>query len=319
MSANSFGRQFRITTFGESHGVGLGVVIDGCPAGVKFDHELLARWLARRRPGSTATVSSRAEGDRPEILSGVYEDKTLGTPICIVVRNEDARAVDYENKPDRRGHADDVWRDKFKHVDRRGGGRSSGRETVARVMGGAVAEMYLRSAAPEMVVQGYYRQVGPLNLGDHEQLGSPYWSSEIEKMLLGLKAEGESIGGVGEVRVMAAPRGLGQPVFRKLKSELAAAIMSIGAVVGVEIGEGFRAAEMKGTEFHVKRDESVYGGIRGGLSTGETISLKFAVKPTSSILDVAKKGRHDPCILLRALPVAEAMVMLVLADQILNS
>ncbi len=324
MSANSFGHLFKITSFGESHGAALGVVIDGCPSGVPFDQTLLEQWLARRRPGAGIAVSGRAEGDRPKILSGVFEGKTLGTPICIIVENEDARSGDYKNLPDRRGHADDVWRDKFGHVDPRGGGRSSGRETIARVMGGAVAQMFLRaseatksdSANGALVVRGLYRQIGPVILADNEQPGSERWA-EVEKMLSGLKVEGESVGGFAEIRVENPPRGLGQPVFHKLKSDLAEALMSIGAVTGVELGDGFRMAALKGTEAHAEGGECLYGGIRGGISTGETISVKFAVKPTSSIMDVAKKGRHDPCILIRALPVAEAMVQLVLADHVL--
>lgn len=320
MGANSFGNLFRISSFGESHGAALGVVIDGCPAGVFFDRKLLESWLQRRRPGANATVSARSESDRPQVLSGVYEGKTLGTPICILVENEDARSSDYANLPDRRGHADDVWRDKFAHVDPRGGGRSSGRETIARVMGGAVAQMFLRqsSTASELAVNGFYRQIGPMVLADNEQPSSEHWAS-VEKMLLGLKAEGESVGGVAEIRIHNPPRGLGQPVFHKLKSDLAAALMSIGAVTGVELGDGFRAATLAGSKAHAEGNEALYGGIRGGISTGETISLKFAVKPTSSIMDVAKKGRHDPCILIRALPVAEAMVQLVIADHVLWS
>jgi chorismate synthase len=318
MSANSFGEYFKISTFGESHGAGLGVVIDGCPASVPFDHELLNRWMQRRRPGSSSAVSARKESDVPEILSGVFENKTLGTPIAIIVRNEDAKSADYKNLAPRLGHADDVWRDKFQHVDPRGGGRSSGRETVARVMAGAVAEMYLRQVAPEMKVYGFVKSVGEMQLSDHEQMGSEGWV-RVEKFLEGLKTEGESVGGVGEVRISHPPRGLGQPVFHKLKSDLAAAIMSIGAVVGFELGDGFDVAKRKGSETHVLGNEKIYGGIRGGISTGEDIHFRFAIKPTSSILDVAKKGRHDPCILLRALPVAEAMTQLVLADHVLGA
>lgn len=352
MSANSFGRHFQITSFGESHGTALGVVIEGCPAGVPFNEFLLKDALERRRPGSSSAVSARQEKDEPEILSGVFEGRTLGTPICVVVRNSDARSQDYQaiQAAPRAGHADDVWREKFGVSDHRGGGRSSGRETLARVIGGAFAQMFLQEAAKKSAspimnantlctgsstvqnslhVQVVPTQIGPIQITNYSQQ-----KPEIEKFLQGLKAEGESVGGVVEVQIQNPPKNLGQPVFHKLKSDLAAAFMSIGATTGVELGGGFALAEMKGTEVHraTKNEMSLasdksgspevnpaYGGIRGGISTGETITLRIAFKPTSSILDVAKKGRHDPCIVLRAMPVVEAMTYLVLADHVLWS
>lgn len=331
MSASSFGSRFVITTFGESHGTALGVVIDGCPAGLKFDEALLVKELERRRPGG-ALVSQRQEGDQPEVLSGVFEGKTLGTPIAIMVRNKDQKSQDYEqikNSP-RAGHADDVWQMKFGHRDHRGGGRSSGRETVSRVMAGAVAQMLCRQLAPAMQLKGFSSQVGTYALTAAES--SQVWNQDIDsftarfpsaqhekvKELLTLaQAQGESYGGTAEIRIKGAPGGLGQPVFHKLKADLAQAYMSVGATSGVELGAGSEAPNEKGTAFHQASHSENYGGIRGGISTGEEILFKVHFKPTSSILDVAKKGRHDPYIVTRAVPVLEAMTWIVLADHLL--
>ncbi|KHD88709.1 MAG: chorismate synthase [Bdellovibrio sp. ArHS] len=331
MSASQFGSRFVITSFGESHGAALGVVIDGCPAGVRFDEGLLKKELERRRPGSHGSgqiVSGRQEADAPEVLSGVFEEKTLGTPIAIVVRNQDARSQDYKdikNSP-RAGHADDMWKNKFGHSDHRGGGRSSGRETVSRVMAGAVAQMLLHETSPKTRVIGYASQIGPFSLTPDErvQLSSKNIDSfqarfpssrdsEVASLLQSAQQSGDSYGGVAEILIENPPAYLGQPVFHKLKSDLAQAFLSVGATNGFELGLGFDAAEVKGTAFHQGSQEA-YGGIRGGLSTGESILLKVSFKPTSSILDVAKKGRHDPCIVTRAIPVLEAMTWLVLAD-----
>lgn len=331
MSASSFGSRFVITTFGESHGTALGVVIDGCPAGIHFDEALLIKELERRRPGG-ALVSQRQEGDQPEVLSGVFEGKTLGTPIAIMVRNKDQKSQDYDsikNSP-RAGHADDVWQMKFGHRDHRGGGRSSGRETVARVMAGAVAQMVCKQLAPQMQLKGFSSQVGTFALSDSES--AQVWTQDIDsftarfpsaqhekvKELLTLaQAQGESYGGTAEIRIKAAPGGLGQPVFHKLKADLAQAYMSVGATSGVELGAGSEAPNEKGTAFHQSSQSENYGGIRGGISTGEEIMMKVHFKPTSSILDVAKKGRHDPYIVTRAVPVLEAMTWIVLADHLL--
>lgn len=338
--ANSFGSRLILTSFGESHGVALGAVLDGVPAGVKWDEKLLLRELDRRRPGQSAVVSARGEADSPEILSGVYQGKTLGTPIAILVRNTDQRSIDYKAiaKKPRPGHADDMWRDKFGHSDPRGGGRSSGRETVARVMGGAVAKMILRHLAPKLQITGFARQVGPFELpasdlkslsrskkeyradGFVARFPSKSLQGEVENLLLNAKADGKSYGGVAEIWVDGLPRGLGQPVFHKLKADLAAAFMSVGATSAMEIGAGFLATEAEGSLFHAGDEDSSsqrYGGIRGGISTGERLVIRAAFKPTSSVLDVAKKGRHDPCIVPRAVPVLEAMTALVLADHIL--
>jgi chorismate synthase len=315
--ANSFGSRFVVTTFGESHGAALGAVIDGCPAGVDFDLELLRHELARRRPGGEL-VSGRKEADEPEVLSGVYQGKTLGTPIAIVVRNLDARSQDYVEiaKAPRPGHADDVWESKFGHRDPRGGGRSSGRETVARVMAGAVARMVLKELAPEFRLRGFARRIGPLELGSGE-LGASE-QAQVEALLLEAKREGKSHGGVAELWIDGIPAGLGQPVFHKLKADLGAAMLGVGAVSGVEIGEGFAASSAEGTEFYgAQGSDSRYGGIRGGISTGERLVVRVPFKPTSTVMDLAKKGRHDPCIVPRAIPVLEAMASLVIVDHLL--
>lgn len=312
MSANSFGHRFKITTFGESHGVAYGVVIDGCPAGLTFDHELLKRNLEKRKPGQGNHTTARAESDQPEILSGVYDGITLGTPIAIIVKNENARSADYDvlKSSSRNGHADDVWQSKFGFKDHRGGGRSSGRETLCRVIGGSVAQMLLQSQYPDLQIHAYASQIAHFIL-DIKSVDLP---EDIKLFLSEAKVKGESYGGVVTCDIANPPENLGQPVFHKLKSDLAAAIMSIGAVTGFELGSGFSVVEQKGTDFHKNTQSENYGGIRGGISTGETISFKVAFKPTSSIMDVAKKGRHDPCIVPRAIPVVEAMSWLVLAD-----
>jgi chorismate synthase len=334
VASNLFGHHFCVTSFGESHGSALGAVIDGCPANVPFDEELLLRQIRRRRPGQSDVVSGRNEADQPEVLSGVFQGKTLGTPIAMIVRNHDQRSEDYAKMADRAGHADDLLREKYVHVDPRGGGRSSGRETVARVMAGAVAEMVIRTLVPSLEVVAFASQIGPMAIGPQDvnelretitrsmvdqnsvRLPHPTLGPEAEAFLREAKLEGHSYGGVAEVVVRSLPRALGQPVFHKLKSDLAAAVMSIGATCGVEFGSGFSSTEREGSVFHASNPQN-YGGIRGGISTGDTLSLRVAFKPTSSVLDLAKKGRHDPCIVPRAVPVLEAMVALVLADHLL--
>ena len=337
MSANLFGELFRIVSFGESHGHSMGVVIEGCPAGVDFDEQLLIDELSRRRPGQSSTVSGRQESDKPEVLSGVFEGKTLGTPIAIIVKNKDARSEDYDKikSQPRTGHADDTWKLKFGHVDHRGGGRSSGRETISRVMAGSVAQMFLKTELPDLDLSVFATQVGPFELSDAqlqaltaEQVSRSHLDGlparfpfhdpgQVEKLLLEAKAEGKSYGGKVQIQIKGVPAGLGEPVFRKMKSELAKAYMSLGAVSAVELGDGVAAAKAEGSEYH-KSNQGQYGGIRGGISTGETISYRCYFKPTSSVMDVAKKGRHDPCIIPRAIPVLESMTFLVLADLALS-
>lgn len=336
MSANRFGSRFSITSFGESHGTALGVVIDGCPAGVSFDENLLKKELERRRPGhhgSGQIVSGRQETDQVEVLSGVFEGQTLGTPLAMIVRNQDARSQDYgqiKNAP-RPGHADDMWKKKFGHSDHRGGGRSSGRETVSRVMAGAVAQMMMKQISAPTRITGYASQIGPISLTaeERQQVSSVDVDSyqarfpsardqEVAKLLKEAQENGDSHGGIAEILIEKPPAFLGQPVFHKLKSDLAQAFLSVGATNGFELGLGFESSAVKGTDFH-QGSQDVYGGIRGGISTGESILLRVSFKPTSSILDVAKKGRHDPCIVTRAIPVLEAMTWLVLADHYLWS
>jgi chorismate synthase len=340
--ANQFGERFCITTFGESHGVALGVIVDGCPAGLHFDFDLLNRELKRRRPGGQSKshdqiVSNRQEKDEVEVLSGVYDGKTLGTPIAMMVRNMDARSQDYDDIKDqaRLGHADGVWKSKFINVDHRGGGRSSGRETISRVMAGAVAQMFVQTMYPACQVLGFACQIGNIELSSEDysfiQAGSfvpddfiaRFPSSrhpEVRQLLMDAKLEGKSYGGLAEVWVRNPPKNLGQPVFHKFKSDLAQAYMSVGATTGFEIGAGFESTRTEGSHFHGPETSRVkYGGINGGITTGELVISRVAFKPTSTVLDEAKKGRHDPCIVPRAIPVLEAMTWLLLADHILWS
>lgn len=337
--ANSFGRRFVLTTFGESHGSALGAVVDGVPAGLIWDQKLLDSELARRRPGQSKLVTARSESDRPEILSGVFENLTLGTPIAILVRNEDQKSEDYREiaKRPRAGHADDVWREKFGHSDPRGGGRSSGRETVSRVIGGAVARMLIAKLAPKTKLTGFARAIGPLEVtrkdlqalnksaksgpnpadGFAARFPSESQQDAVTQLLTEAKEKGLSYGGIAEIWIDGLPKGLGQPVFHKMKSDLAGAMMSLGATIGVEFGAGFDAAKAEGSDFHKDASSADYGGLRGGITTGERLVIRVAFKPTSSVLDTAKKGRHDPCIVPRAIPVLEAMAALVIADHLL--
>ncbi len=332
MSANTFGQILKVTTFGESHGAALGVVIDGCPAGVNFNTELLLKNLQRRKPGQSSVTTSRNESDVPEILSGVYENKTLGTPICIIVRNEDQKSIDYNQIKNeaRVGHADDTWKQKFGHVDHRGGGRSSGRETLCRVIAGSVAQMICQQISPSIQLKGYASQISDFILANEEI--ENIWNVDVDQYktrfpsereprvvqwLEDAKSEGESYGGVAEVQIKNIPAGLGQPIFHKFKSDLAMAMLSLGATSAFEFGDGFASVSQKGTDFHKDLNSNVYGGIRGGISTGQPILFRVGFKPTSSIKDVAKKGRHDPCIVPRAIPVIEAMTWLLIADHLL--
>jgi len=326
---NTFGTLFRLTSFGESHGPALGAVVDGCPAGVLLTAEVLQAALDRRRPGQSALTTARAEADRVELLSGVYEDKTLGTPIAALVRNQDARSADYERlrHEDRPGHADAAWRARFKHRDHRGGGRTSARETLSRVLGGAVAEALLRRELPQVRVVGWVSQVGALK-AQHPVLGltreavdghptrcpDPAAAARMEADILAAKEAGDSLGGTVDVRIEGLPVGLGEPVFGKLKAQLASALGSVNAVSGVTWGahDFADAVALPGSAFHARRD--VYGGIQGGLSSGEPVLLRTWFKPVSTLGAHAKGGRHDPCVLPRAVPVLEAMASLVLAD-----
>lgn len=311
MSANIFGERLKMISFGESHGPAYGVIIEGFPAGLEIDLSLLSKNLAQRKPGQGGHTTARQESDTPEILSGVFEGRSLGTPITVVVRNHDQKSGDYDqikNEP-RIGHADDTWKNKFGHVDHRGGGRSSGRETLNRVIAGSFAQMLMKHASAKTVLQTYAKKIGPFDLEPSDKI-----PQNVKDFLEKAKAEGESYGGLVECRIQSPPANLGQPVFHKIKSDLAAAMMSLGAVTGFEMGAGFESANLKGTDFHSKMISENYGGIRGGITTGEDIVFRVAFKPTSSIKDIAKKGRHDPCIVPRAVPVIEAMAWFVLAD-----
>jgi chorismate synthase len=340
MGPNTFGHRFCVTTFGESHGPGLGCVIDGCPAGTVFDEKTLRSNLDRRKPGNLDIVTARTEAEVPEILSGVFEGKTLGTPIAVLVRNTDQKSEDYKNikSLSRVGHADDVWKLKFGISDHRGGGRSSGRETLSRVIAGSFAQMMLKKVSPKTRVFGWLESIGDnfsnekivrnilknkkkLDQAENEVLR--FFGSDKQKVISKLrraKADGESYGAVIKIVILNPPQFLGEPVFRKFKSDLAMAMMSVGATSGFDFGQGFESVKLPGTKFHkmhARGSAQQYGGIRGGITTGEEISFRVFVKPTSSILDIAKKGRHDPCIGIRAVPVFEAMTNLVLADQYL--
>ncbi|MGE4132134.1 MAG: chorismate synthase [Bdellovibrionales bacterium] len=339
MRPNQFGELFSLTTFGESHGPAMGTVVEGCPAGVVWQQEMLNRFLERRRPGLNAMTSMRQEPDQVEILSGVYENITLGTPIAAVIRNVDARSSDYtkENLAMRPGHATDLWQEKFGHSDPRGSGRASGRETVSRVLGGAIARMMVTQLYPEAQVIAFVSRMGLIGLNDADCVdvaealeGDPWQIDEfsvrcpsaekneqMQMLLTQARETGESYGGEIFLRAAGLPRGLGQPVFGKIKSQFGSAFLSIGATLGVEFGVGFEAAKMSGREFHGPGQD--YAGVRGGITTGDPISIKIVFKPTSTRGDMAKVGRHDPSIVTRAVPVVEAMTWLVLADQILRS
>lgn len=337
MSANTFGHLFQVSTFGESHGVALGALIQGCPAGVPFDLELLHKNLSRRRPGQSTITTARQETDEPQILSGVYEGKTLGTPIAIAVYNRDKDSSSYKasNLEMRKGHATDLWQSKFGHSDPRGSGRASGRETLSRVLGGSVAQMALKKLCPELKIFGFVSQVGSLQLDVEEvnrlaleiesgkldpdrfmtRMPKESIDGQVVRLLEEAKSTGNSFGGMIDLFVSGVPRNLGQPVFKKLKSELASAMLSVGATNSVEIGFAHEHRALSGKDFHDQ--EGVYGGLRGGITTGEGLHLRIGFKPPATLGSMALQGRHDPCILPRAVPVLEAMAAMVLIDQVL--
>lgn len=297
MSLNSFGRLFRFTTWGESHGPAIGTVVDGCPPGLALAEQDIQPWLDRRRPGLSPDTSPRREPDRVRILSGTYEGRTTGTPISLVIDNIDARPKDYENMPPRAGHADAAYQTKYGLRDPRGGGRASARETAARVAAGAIARLVI----PEVGIVARVTAVG----GCPDE---PRWREMLEEARLA----GSSLGALIECTAIGVSAGWGAPVYAKLDSDLASALMSINAVKAVEIGAGFQAARLRGED---NADPALAGGITGGISTGEPIVVRAAFKPTSSVAALGVKGRHDPCVGLRGAPVVEAMVALVLADQ----
>lgn len=347
MSGNTFGKSFTVTTFGESHGLALGAIVDGCPPGIELSEADLQADLDLRKPGTSKFTTQRREPDQVKILSGVFEGKTTGTPIGLLIENTDQRSKDYSNiaKTFRPAHADYAYTQKYGFRDYRGGGRSSARETAMRVAAGAIAKKVL--AAKGIQVRGYLSQLGPIKIDesnfDWDQVRqNPFFSpdaavvTEMENYMESLRKECNSVGAKISVVASGLMPGLGEPIFDRLDAELAHALMSINAVKGVEIGDGFDCIAQKGTEH---RDEMTpdgflsnhAGGIVGGISTGQDVIAHIALKPTSSItipgrsidsdgepIEVVTKGRHDPCVGIRATPIAEAMMAIVITDHLLR-
>lgn len=324
MSGNSFGQIFKVTTFGESHGEALGVVIDGMPAGLAVNIEELKKELLRRAPGQHAVHTSRKEDDVPEILSGVFQDKTLGTPITVIVRNTNQKSEDYDALKDyyRPGHADKTTMMKYGFRDHRGGGRASGRETLARVIGGYFAGLILKDVS----FYAYIEEVGHFKLNqvpldhsvDRGEINIPEkkMTDDVVAFLADCKKNGESAGGIVTLSILKSPTGLGEPVFDKLKADFAKAMLSLPACIGFSIGSAFELARVPGSLISI--DSKNFGGMEGGISNGEEILLKMAFKAPSTIGEKAKAGRHDPCILPRVVPVVEAMAKIVMADHYLR-
>jgi chorismate synthase len=346
MSGNTFGLVFTVTTFGESHGPALGCVVDGCPPGLELDEEDIQRDVERRRSGTSRYTSQRREPDRVRILSGVFEGRTTGTPIGLVVQNEDQRSYDYDKIKDRfrPGHADYTYQHKYGLRDYRGGGRSSARETVMRVAAGAIARKYLAERLG-VQISGYLAQMGDIRIEPRDMAEvdrNPFFCPDVaavgklEALIDQLRREGDSIGARVTVVASGVPPGLGEPVFDRLDADLAHAMMCINAVKGVEVGDGFATVGQRGSEH---RDELTpdgflsnhAGGTLGGISSGQDIVVSIAIKPTSSIVipgrtidvdgqpaEISTTGRHDPCVGIRAVPIAEAMLALVLMDHYLR-
>jgi len=346
VSGNSFGRNFVVTTFGESHGIALGCVVDGCPPGLPLDESDIQGDLNLRRPGTSRHTTQRNEPDQVEILSGVFEGLTTGTPIGLLIKNKDQRSKDYGDIKDkfRPGHADYTYQKKYGLRDYRGGGRSSARETTMRVAAGAIARKYLHTRLG-IEVNGYLSQLGPIELGAPNLdavrdnpffCADPERVEELEKFMDALREEGDSIGAKISVLASQVPVGLGEPVFDKLEADLAKGLMSINAVKGVEVGAGFASITQRGSEHRDEMSADGFskndaGGTLGGISSGQDILASIALKPTSSVsvpgktidksgaeTEIVTKGRHDPCVGLRATPIAEAMVALVLMDHYLR-
>lgn len=354
MAGNGFGQAFRFTTWGESHGPAIGCVVDGVPPRLPLGEADVQCWLDRRRPGQSRYTTQRREPDRVRILSGVFEGLTTGTPLAMVIENVDQRSKDYGDiaRRYRPGHADYTYQAKYGIRDHRGGGRSSARETAMRVAAGAVARRVLESTFGDaLTVRGGLVQIGDDRIDrtawDWAEVDrNPFFCPDADAakrwadLLDGVRKAGSSVGAVVEIVAEGVPAGLGEPVYGKLDSDLAAALMSINAVKGVEIGDGFAAAALRGEEAHdemladgdgVAFASNHAGGVLGGISTGQPVVARFAVKPTSSILvprrsvtmdgeavEVSTKGRHDPCVGIRAVPVGEAMMAIVLADHLMR-
>ena len=352
MSINFFGHLFRVATWGESHGDAIGATVDGCPPGIKLSEADIQPWLDRRRPGQSKYTTQRKELDEVQILSGTFEGITTGTPIQLLIKNQDHRSKDYSEISNtfRPGHADLTYHLKYGLRDYRGGGRSSARETASRVAAGGVARKILASLVPELEITGYLVRIGKMEI-DRKNFSAkaieendfwcpdsaivPHW----EKYIKNLRKSGNSVGAMIEIVVKGVPAGLGAPLYAKMDADLASGLMSINAVKGVEIGIGMRAAEIEGIEnadeIFLEEDKILFtsnnaGGVLGGITSGQDIITRFAVKPTSSILSekksiskegspttVSTKGRHDPCVGIRAVPVGEAMVACIILDHFL--
>lgn len=363
LSGNTFGTRFRVTTFGESHGTAIGCVVDGCPAGLPFDLDFIQRDLDRRRPGQSAIVTQRQESDTVQVLSGVFEGKTIGTPIALLIPNEDHRSRDYDHLADvfRPSHADYTWHAKYGHRDYRGGGRSSARETAARVAAGAIAKLFLLQHG--ISVRAYVSQVGhlalqtpyaDLDLAETEtndiRCPDPSMAEKMIRLVRKVRKAGDTVGGTVSCVVQGCPAGLGEPVFDKLQADLAKAMLSINAAKGFEYGSGFAGVAMLGSQHndlflpstdnseprdHRSKLETATnhsGGIQGGISNGMDIYFRVAFKPVATLLrdqpsvntagepvTLKGKGRHDPCVVPRAVPIVEAMAALVLADHWLRA
>lgn len=349
MAGNSFGKLFQLSTFGESHGKAVGGIIDGCPSDIEIDFDFIQRELNRRRPGQSAYTTSRNEADSVEFLSGIFNGKTTGAPIAFLVKNENKISADYEHLADafRPSHADFTYYSKYKNYDFRGGGRASARETLARVVGGAFAKIVLKKAGVE--IKAFVNQIGNIVASDFSNISAesiesnpvrcPDKIAAKEMMLLIDKTaeKGDTLGGVIHCDIYNCPIGLGEPVFDKLQADLAKAMLSINAVKAFEYGSGFEAAKMTGsehndlfnTDFSTKTNNS--GGIQGGISNGEIIYFKTVFKPVSTIMQTQQsidkqgnsilleaKGRHDVCVVPRAVPIVEAMAAMVIADHLLR-
>lgn len=351
MAGNTYGKNFKITTWGESHGKAIGVVVDGCPAGVKISEDYIQEYLDLRKPGQSDFSTSRKESDKVEILSGVFEEKTTGTPISLIVKNQDQNSRDYSDISDiyRPGHADYTYEKKYGVRDYRGGGRASGRETVGRVIGGAIASLILREVGIE--VSAYTKSIGDIEINydnfdeslltNDLRMPDAEASANAEKALKDAMENKDSLGGVIECVVTGAPTGLGEPCFDKLDANLSKAVMSIGAIKGFEIGDGFEVAKMTGTtnndsftntDGEISKATNHSGGILGGISDGDDIVMRCAIKPTPSIASEQKTvdkdgnettinvtGRHDPIIVPRAVVVVESMVAITLVDALFEN
>ena len=346
MSGNTFGTLFTVTSFGESHGPAIGCVVDGCPPGLEISAADIQLELDRRKPGTSRHVTQRRESDSVEILSGVFEGRSTGTPIALLIRNEDQRSKDYGNIAEtfRPGHADYAYTQKYGFRDYRGGGRSSARETAVRVAAGAIAKKWLKEHHG-VTITGWMSQLGPIEIPfvDASHIAeNPFFAPntdvvpQLEAFMDALRKSGDSVGAKISVMARGVPPGWGEPVFDRLDAEIAYAMMGINAVKGVEIGDGFAVVEQKGSEHRDEMTPTGFasnhaGGILGGISSGQEIVVSMALKPTSSITvpgktittsgeatEMITKGRHDPCVGIRAVPIAEAMLALVLMDHLLR-